>query len=75
MAWFEFTGSNPTLPSHYTLVVSEPTNCLGTPQSICAIQALNDGAGNPDITNALQNEMIIALNAGTPSTNVKLKAR
>ncbi|MNE97653.1 hypothetical protein D3C80_1960340 [compost metagenome] len=75
MAWFSLTGSNPTLPSNYTLVASEPTNCTGTPQSICAIQASNDGNNNPDITNALQNEMILALDDGVPSTNVKLKAR
>jgi len=75
MAWFSLTGSNPTLPSNYTLVASEPTNCTGTPQSICAIQASNDGNNNPDITNALQNEMILALDDGVPSANVKLKAR
>lgn len=75
MAWFSLTGSNPTLPSNYTLVTSEPTNCTGTPQSICALQASNDGTDRPDITNALQNEMILALHNGVPSTNVKLKAR
>ncbi len=75
MAWFSLTGSNPTLSSNYTLEPSEPTNCSGTPQAVCAIQASNDGTDKPDITNALQNEMILALHNGVPSTNVKLKAR
>lgn len=75
MAWFSLTGSNPTLSSDYTLVASEPTNCTGTPQAICALQANNDGSNKPDITNALQNEMILALHNGASSSNVKLKAR
>lgn len=74
MAWFLLTGTNPTLPSHYTLQANEPTVCTGA-QQICAIQAMNDGSNNPDITNALQNEMIIALQNGFASSNVKLKNR
>ncbi|WP_400261165.1 hypothetical protein ACFX5U_14540 [Sphingobacterium sp. SG20118] len=73
MAWFELTGSDPTLPSNYTFRATKP-NCPGTEQ-ICSIQAMNDGAGNPVITNALQNEMILALHNGSPSTNVELKDR
>lgn len=70
MPWFSFTGTDPVLPAHYTLVTSEPS-CPGT-QHICAIQASNDGDGNPVITNTLKNEMIRTLNARLSSTNVKL---
>jgi len=73
MAWFNFTGSNPTDASHYTLVGSQPS-CTGA-QSICAIQANNDGEDNPVLTNALKNEMIQALNDGLSSSNVKLRTR
>ncbi|MCS3552351.1 MULTISPECIES: hypothetical protein [unclassified Sphingobacterium] len=73
MAWFELTGTDPTSPSHFTLRAVAP-NCPGNDQ-ICSIQAMNDGSNNPVITNALQNEMILALQNATPSTNVKLKDR
>ncbi|MBE8719954.1 hypothetical protein [Sphingobacterium pedocola] len=69
MAWFQFTGSNPTEPADYTLNPSP--SCGGTDQ-ICAVQADNAG-GQPVLTEALKNEMIIALNNRNPSTNVQLK--
>ncbi len=73
MAWFSFTGTNPSEPSHYSLVSTQPT-CTGA-QSVCAIQANDDGDNNPILTNALKNEMIQALNDGVSSTNVKLRTR
>ncbi|WP_400261166.1 hypothetical protein ACFX5U_14545 [Sphingobacterium sp. SG20118] len=73
MNWYLFTGSDPTNPAHYTLVVSKP-NCTGSKQ-ICAIRATNDGSNNPVITNSLQNEMILALQNCISSANVLLKDR
>jgi len=74
MAWFSFTGTNPSQPSHYTLVASQPT-CPGLTQRMCALQAMNDGSNNPVITDALQNEIINSLENQVNGTNVKLKAR
>ena len=73
MNWYSFTGSNPTNPAHYTNVGSTPPACLGN-DSICAIQANPTGSGQPQLTDALKNEMIVALNNRTPSTNVLLKS-
>ncbi|WP_312398412.1 hypothetical protein [Sphingobacterium sp.] len=73
MAWFSFTGTNPSDPSHYTLVSSQPS-CLGTPQQLCAIQANNED-GNPDLNDAILSEMTEALNDQKNTTNVKLKVR
>lgn len=75
MPWYKFTGSNPTLASNYTLVEEEPQDCAGTPQYVCAIQAMDDGFNNPVISEALKDEIIIALNDAIPSANVLLKAR
>lgn len=74
MAWFSFTGTNPSNPSHYTLVATQPT-CPGLTQRMCALQAMNDGANNPDITPALKDEIINSLENQVNGTNVKLKAR
>ncbi|WP_286860081.1 MULTISPECIES: hypothetical protein [Sphingobacterium] len=73
MAWFSFTGSNPTNPAHYTNVGSTPPACSGD-NSICAIQTNPTGSGQPQLTDALKNEMIIALNDRTSSSNVQLKS-
>ncbi|MEJ5090796.1 MULTISPECIES: hypothetical protein [Sphingobacterium] len=75
MAWFRLTGSNPTQASHYTLFTGDVNDLCPDNEQICAIQALNDGNNNPDITTSLRNEMIIALNNQAPSTNVLLKLR
>lgn len=73
MAWFSFTGSNPTQPSNYSLVgPTPPSGCSGTDQ-ICAVQANNNG-GQPDLNAALKDEMILALHNRTASTNVQLKS-
>lgn len=74
MAWFNFTGTNPSQPSHYTLVGSQP-GCSSPTQRMCALQAMNDGSNNPVITDALQNEIINSLENQVNGTNVKLKAR
>ncbi|NJI73196.1 hypothetical protein HCX49_08260 [Sphingobacterium kitahiroshimense] len=72
MAWFSLTGSNPTQPSNYQLVGSTPPpGCSGTNQ-ICAIQA-TDNAGQPVLSAALKDEMILALHNRNASTNVQLK--
>ncbi|WP_293924792.1 hypothetical protein [Sphingobacterium sp. UBA6320] len=72
MAYFSLnTSGNPTDPQDYTLQGSQPT-CLGEDQ-ICAVQASNNGSNKPVLTEALKNEMIIALHSRTPSTNVSLK--
>jgi len=71
MAWFSFTGTNPSDPAHYTLVPNQPS-CPGT-QSLCAIQASNDGSDNPVLTNPLKDEITQALQDREPGTNVKLK--
>ncbi|GGH14624.1 hypothetical protein FAZ19_07315 [Sphingobacterium alkalisoli] len=72
MAWFSLNPSgNPTQPNNYTLQSSQPS-CSGEDQ-ICALQANNNGSGQPVITDALKNEMIVALHSRTPSANVSLK--
>ncbi|WP_282636139.1 hypothetical protein [Sphingobacterium thalpophilum] len=73
MAWFSFTGTNPTEPSHYTNVGDTPPSCGGD-NSICAVQATPNSSNRPQLTDALKNEMIIALNSRTPSSNVLLKS-
>lgn len=74
MSWFSFTGTDPSQPSHYTLVGLEP-GCANPTQKMCALQALNDGSGNPDITEALKNEIIYSLQNEVNGTNVRLKPR
>ncbi|MEN5088598.1 hypothetical protein ABE426_19195 [Sphingobacterium faecium] len=74
MAWFSFTGTDPSQSSHYTLVASQPT-CPGLTQRMCALQAMNDGSNNPVITDALKDEIINSLQNQVNGTNVKLKAR
>lgn len=70
MAWFSLTGSNPTLPNDYTFSPTVPS-CGGQDQ-ICAVQAV-DNSGIPELTEALKDEMILALHNGIESTNVKLR--
>ncbi|MFD2905203.1 hypothetical protein [Sphingobacterium anhuiense] len=74
MNWFSFTGTDPSQPSHYTLVPSQPS-CAGLPQKLCALQAQNNGSGNPIITDELKEEIIDCMENMVNSTNVKLKAR
>lgn len=74
MNWFKFTGTDPSQPSHYSLVASIPV-CPFPTQKICAIQAMNDGNDQPIITCELKNEMILALQNETNTTHVLLEAR
>jgi hypothetical protein len=74
MAWFNFTGTDPSQPSHYTLLSGVPT-CTGATQRTCAIQAMNDGSNNPVITEALKDELIYSLENQVNNTNVRLKTR
>lgn len=71
MAWFSLTGPNPTIPSDYT--AATPTGCTGT-NKICAVQANPDGSGYPELTDALKDEMILALHNRSASANVQLKS-
>lgn len=74
MAWFNYTGTDPSQPSHYTLIAGTPT-CAVPTQQMCALQAMNDGGGNPVITDALKNEIIFSLQNQVNNTNVRLKSR
>ena len=71
MAWFQLkAGGNPTIPNDYN-AASTPS-CSGTGK-ICAIQTTASGSGQPQLTDALKNEMIVALEGRTSSSNVLLK--
>jgi len=64
-SWFTFSGV-PDLasdPLNYTIVGSQPTTCSGTNQ-VCAIFAPNSGS-NVMLTDAVQNDIIDALNSRT----------
>ena len=74
MNWFKLTGTDPSNPSHYTLVSIAPI-CIPPLQKICAIYALNDGNNQPVITCELKNEMINALQNQVNTTNVLLESR
>lgn len=74
MSWFPFSGTNPSDPTHYSAPVTSPI-CTGLPQQMCALQAANNGSGQPIITDALKNEMINSLENQVNGTNVKLKER
>lgn len=74
MAWFSLTpDESPTNPSNYTNVGNtRPTTCEGQDQ-ICAIQANDNGSGQPVLTDALKNDMISALHNRANNSNVSLK--
>lgn len=74
MALFNFTGSDPSDPAHYTFSLTPPA-CIGATQQMCALQAMNDGFNNPVITDALKNEIINSLQNQVNGTNVRLKTR
>lgn len=58
-------GGDPTNPLDYTQPTT-PSCVLGTDE-ICTITANDDGSGHPDLTVALKDEMIRALNFRTPN--------
>ncbi len=73
MAWFSYNPDPEQTPldqASYDLETSEPT-CAGT-FDLCAIQT-NSVGGQPDLNQAIRNEMILALAAHSSTTNVKLK--
>lgn len=72
MPWFQLkTGADPTLSPSYDPKTT-PT-CSGSGK-ICAVNADDNGSGQPDLTESLKDQMILALQTGTPSTNVKLRS-
>lgn len=50
------------------------SSICGGANSICAVQATPNSSNRPQLTDALKNEMIVALNDRTPSSNVLLKS-
>lgn len=72
MSWFQLNANgNPTNPSNYS---SNPTPTCSGVGKICAVNANDNGSGQPDLTDALKNEMILALHNASPSTNVRLRS-
>jgi len=72
MAWFQLEANgNPTQPTSYNPIASP--SCSGSGK-ICAVQASDDGSGHPELTEDLKNEMIVALQSGSPSANVALRS-
>ncbi|WP_343570417.1 hypothetical protein [Sphingobacterium sp.] len=72
MAWFQLNaGGNPTNPSHYNSVATP--SCSGSTK-ICAVNATDNGSGQPDLTDSLKNEMIVALQNNSTSSNVRLRS-
>ena len=71
-SWFSRTGSgNPSDPNSYVKQALQPS-CLGN-NSICAIFATVDTGNLPSLTAALKDEMLLALDSRTSTTNVKLR--
>jgi hypothetical protein len=76
MAWFIFTGTDPSQSSHYTLSPGPtPPSCPGAPQALCSLQAMNDGFNNPLLDDVILSEIANALENQVNTTNVRLKAR
>lgn len=74
MNWFNFTGTDPSQPSHYTFTSGTPS-CASPTQQMCALQADSDLGNNPVITENLKDEIILALQSQANTTNVRLKKR
>lgn len=74
MALFNYTGSDPSQLSSYTLASGTPS-CPGATEQMCTLEAANNGSGQPVITDALKNEMINSLQNQVNGTHVKLKER
>lgn len=71
MAWFQLNaGGNPTNSNDYNSVAAP--SCTGA-NHICAVQASADINNKPIFTTPLRNEMIVALNTNSSSTNVQLR--
>jgi hypothetical protein len=64
-------GGSPIVSTDYTNIGgTAPTSCGGSEQ-ICAIYT--EGNSQPVLTNALKNEMVLALNNHASTSNVFLK--
>ena len=74
MAWFSYTGTDPSNPAHYSAPSSTPPSCTSPTQQMCALQADDDG-GEPIITDTLKDEIINSLQNQVNGPNVKLKKR
>lgn len=74
MALFTYTGSDPSQPSSYIPSSGTP-NCSGSPQSMCTLEADDDGNDEPIITEALKDEIINCLQNQINDTHVTLKVR
>lgn len=75
MAWFSFTGTNPSNPAHYSAPSSTPPSCTSPTEQMCALQANDNGSNQPVITDALKNEIINSLQNQVDGANVRLKTR
>ncbi|WP_400262960.1 hypothetical protein ACFX5U_07755 [Sphingobacterium sp. SG20118] len=76
MALFNYTGTNPSQPSSYTLHSGpNPPVCLAPTQRMCTLEAANDGLNKPIITPALKDEIINSLENEVNGPNVSLKKR
>ncbi|OOG15737.1 hypothetical protein BWD42_23950 [Sphingobacterium sp. CZ-UAM] len=75
MAWFSFTGTNPSNPTHYSAPSSTPPSCTSPTEQMCALQANDNGSNQPVITDALKNEIINSLQNQVDGPNVRLKTR
>lgn len=71
MSWFQLSpGGNPTEPTDYA-PAGTPA-CTGSGK-ICAVNANPDASGDPLLTDALKNEMILALHTGSAQPNVRTR--
>lgn len=73
--WFKLQGTPPGSPLDPSSYNPDNTpSCGSGTNSICAINAENNGFDQPVITEALKDEMILLLNARSHSnTNVVLR--
>ena len=70
--WFQYNGSGDrTQPENYTHYGVTAPGCSGT-EEVCAIKAMDNGNGEPEITSQLVNEINAAIANDTPSANVSL---
>ncbi|ERJ61224.1 hypothetical protein [Sphingobacterium paucimobilis] len=75
MAWFNLKPSgDPSVPADYTLATTPPS-CGSTEEKICAINATNNGSGQPILDAPLLLQMVRALQFEANEADVQLKAR
>lgn len=71
MPWFQLIASGNPLERNDYNIIGGPS-CSG-PNHICAIQAIANASNKPIITQALKDEMLLALHYRNSSTNVQLR--